>query len=159
MEWYDDIKKNYPELLPENIKNNMYNELSNFAQTLHYENNLNLTVINYILEKADVEDELKYRFVLRIYENTSVLPRIPESKIIKNANYYNVNREDSYITHTIIKFENFFYNETNNNTYLNNNFNMFDNSNVNYINISNYSNNNSNNFNYLSVPITIAEIV
>jgi hypothetical protein len=73
MDWYDDITNNYPELLPKNIENDMYNEMKNFAQTLHDEYNLNVTVINYNLKESKDDEFSKnyYRFVLRIYVNNN----------------------------------------------------------------------------------------
>jgi hypothetical protein len=152
MDWYDDIKKNNPELLPKNIKNKIYKELKNFAQTL------NVTVINYNLKEkgvigvgtgASMHHYNYYRFLLRIYDNDAVLPKKqPELKFSRKIRNY------CRITSTIVKFENFFNYEANNSN-LNNNLNIFNNSNVNYINMSE----DSNNLNYLNVPIAIAEIV
>jgi hypothetical protein len=157
LEWYDDITNNYPELVPKNIENNMYNELKNFAQTLHDEYNMNVTVINYNLKEI-VNTKNYYRFALRIYNNNAVLPSTPNFKF------------STFITHTIVKFDNFLsnhkINNTNLNNNLNNNLNIFNYSNVNYINILDDSNNNNNNninnlnnFDYLNIPIAIAEIV
>jgi hypothetical protein len=58
-EWCDDIINNNPDLLPQNIENNMYNELKNFAQTLHDEYNMNVTVINYNLDETKDEKNIK----------------------------------------------------------------------------------------------------
>jgi hypothetical protein len=160
LEWYKDIKKNNPELLPQTIDNNIYDEMKNFAQTLHDEYNLNVTVIKY--NYKEIENSILknyYRFALRIYNNNAVLPSTPKLKFSAFT-----------ITLNIIKFNNFFNGNNNLNNNLNTNFNnnlnnnltIFNNINVNYINNSNNNSNNINNlnnFDYLNIPIAIAEIV
>jgi hypothetical protein len=139
----------------------MYNEMKNFAQTLHDENNLNVTFINYKLrDEEHTKNYKRYRLALRIYNNNAVLPSTPIFKFLR----FIVDLE-------IITFENFFNDEKNNTNLdsnnLNNNLTVINNANVNYINILDDSNNNNNNnninnlnnFNYSNIPIAIAEIV